>query len=286
MAEPTDVTGNTAGPAIKNALPTVSSPPLSPGDTHKLVAPPPAAAPDNAIILTIPAIRIPKIALPKFKMPQLTMPHIAMPKIPPLKIARRTKRNAVFVASLMAATCVGALTGALAIINLPPKPDAGGIEERAALQKSVEHLSREIGALKSGVTTVSKSTNAQLGKVAERIERIERAKETSKDVTGSIATPPPVQVAAVPETPMPPPKPQIVSGWTVVQARDGGILVEGRGELYLVRPGVPLPGLGAVESVKREGGRWVVTTPKGIIVSDNSAAARPRGYYPPYYRPY
>jgi hypothetical protein len=43
--------------------------------------------------------------------------------------------------------------------------------------------------------------------------------------------------------------------------------VENHGELYQVVLGAPLPGLGPVQSVKRQDGRWVVLTPKGIIVS-------------------
>jgi hypothetical protein len=31
--------------------------------------------------------------------------------------------------------------------------------------------------------------------------------------------------------------------------------------------GAPLPGIGPVEQIKRQDGRWVVVTPKGIIVS-------------------
>jgi len=43
--------------------------------------------------------------------------------------------------------------------------------------------------------------------------------------------------------------------------------VQGHGDIYQVVPGAPLPGLGPVERVKRQDGRWVVVTPKGIIVS-------------------
>ena len=44
-------------------------------------------------------------------------------------------------------------------------------------------------------------------------------------------------------------------------------MCENHGEVYQVVLGAPLPGLGPVESIKRQDGRWVVTTPKGIIVS-------------------
>jgi hypothetical protein len=50
--------------------------------------------------------------------------------------------------------------------------------------------------------------------------------------------------------------------------------VQNRGDIYQVVPGAPLPGLGPVEQIKRQDGRWVVVTPKGLIVS-----ARDRSYF-------
>ena len=58
------------------------------------------------------------------------------------------------------------------------------------------------------------------------------------------------------------------------RARDGLIDVEGRDGIYEVVPGAVLPGLGPVQSIERRNGRWVVVTPKGLIVS-----ARDRGYF-------
>ena len=49
---------------------------------------------------------------------------------------------------------------------------------------------------------------------------------------------------------------------------DGRAMVEsGRYGIYEVGPGAPLPGVGKVEAVRRQDGRWVVVTPKGLIVS-------------------
>ena len=58
-----------------------------------------------------------------------------------------------------------------------------------------------------------------------------------------------------------------MSNWTLQTARDGYALIESRGDIYQVVPGVPVPGLGRVEDIKREDGRWVVVTPRGIVVS-------------------
>ena len=280
MAEPNE-TKNATTPETAptrteiSALPQIESPPLSPGDTHKL-APQPgvAVAPDNSIVLTLPAIRI-----PKFKMPKFAMPHVAMPKIGMPKIARRTQRNAFFTASLMLAACCGAAAGALAILHTP-RPvvtDYTGVEEREVLRKSIDQLAKDVSALKASFASTGKAAAAQtqiqsqqFTKLTERLDKMERAREA----TGSIATPAP-QTAEVKDVPIPTPKPvaaqpTVLSGWTIVQARGNNVVVEGRGEVFLARPGAQLPGLGAVESVKRDGNRWVVTTPKGIIVSDAS----------------
>jgi hypothetical protein len=55
--------------------------------------------------------------------------------------------------------------------------------------------------------------------------------------------------------------------WWISHARNGAVYVQGHGEIYRVVPGTPLPGLGSVEEIKRQNGRWVVMTPKGIIAS-------------------
>ena len=42
---------------------------------------------------------------------------------------------------------------------------------------------------------------------------------------------------------------------------------QGYGDIYEVALGAPLPGLGPVREIKRDAGRWVVVTPRGLIVS-------------------
>ena len=73
------------------------------------------------------------------------------------------------------------------------------------------------------------------------------------------------------------PRPSIVPDWTIRETRDGLVYVQGHGDIYQVVPGAQLPGLGPVEQIKRQDGRWVVVTPKGIIVS-----MRDRRYFEQY----
>ena len=43
-------------------------------------------------------------------------------------------------------------------------------------------------------------------------------------------------------------------------------MVDGPGGLYEAYPGDPLPGLGRVDAVRYQDGRWVVVTSKGLII--------------------
>jgi hypothetical protein len=62
-------------------------------------------------------------------------------------------------------------------------------------------------------------------------------------------------------------KPPIVDGWVLTSVgRRGNAIVASRNGYYEVYPGDPLPGVGRVQDIRYQGGRWVVVTPKGLIV--------------------
>jgi hypothetical protein len=61
-------------------------------------------------------------------------------------------------------------------------------------------------------------------------------------------------------------KPPIVHGWVLRRVYDGAALIEGRDGVIEVEPGIPVPGLGRIEAIKRQDGRWVVVTARGLIV--------------------
>jgi hypothetical protein len=48
---------------------------------------------------------------------------------------------------------------------------------------------------------------------------------------------------------------------------NGSALIEGRRGLYEVYAGDPVPGLGRVDAIRKQDGRWVVVTSKGLIVA-------------------
>jgi hypothetical protein len=103
----------------------------------------------------------------------------------------------------------------------------------------------------------------------------ERLKHASAETTGSISPPqstaplpsprPAPRIAAMEAKP--PLRTPLVPGWAISDERGGYVYVENNGNVYQVVLGAPLPGLGPVKSVKRQDGRYMVVTPKGIIVS-------------------
>ena len=136
------------------------------------------------------------------------------------------------------------------------------------MQQSVARLTKEITSLKASLDAANRSASHQIAKISERLNR-----ETA-NVTGSV---PPQTRRHHPRRPRLPglnPLPtamqsrvSIVPDWTIRETRDGFVYVQGHGDIYQVVPGAPLPGLGPVEQIKRQDGRWLVVTPKGIIVS-------------------
>jgi hypothetical protein len=60
---------------------------------------------------------------------------------------------------------------------------------------------------------------------------------------------------------------KVLDGWVLRDVGRGGALIEGRQGLFEVYAGDPVPGLGKVDAIRRQDGRWVVVTTKGLIVS-------------------
>jgi hypothetical protein len=245
----------------KSELPSVESPPISPATETPAIAtdtPAPAIEPIAAATPTVePITDAAPVAKPRFVL------------------RPRHKRYALLAASVTFAAALGAVVGALASggYSTPARPDVAAIEQNKAMQQSIARLGEEVTTLKASLEQANKSAHIQIAKISERLEH------ATAEVTGSISAPqttapvltplpsprPTPRIAAV--EPPPPARPSVVAGWTIRDTRNGYVYVENHGELYQVVLGAPLPGLGPVQSVKRQDGRWVVLTPKGIIVS-------------------
>jgi hypothetical protein len=256
----------------KSKLPVVESPPLSPVGEATLTAAEPSIvttpAPEPvAVAPAIDATVPPVAALTSAELPSKIWPRFT--------IRPRHKRYGVLAASVTFAAALGAVTGALwnGGAPAPAKPDVAAIEQSKAMQQSIAKLNKEIASLKTNLDQASKAARTQIAKISEKLE------QQAAEITGSIATPQTIP-AAQPPLPVPrptqrfaamePPPPSripVVAGWTIHDTRNGYVFVESRGEIFQVQIGAPLPGLGPVQSVKRQDGRWMVVTPKGMIVS-------------------
>jgi hypothetical protein len=122
-------------------------------------------------------------------------------------------------------------------------------------------------------------SRVKLGQISEAVDKLRAAPPAStpaaaKETTASIAPPraPTGAQAAAPASPKAEVKAEVarlpvIEGWRVVEAGNGGALIEGRAGVFEVYPGNPVPGLGRVDAIRRQDGRWVVVTSKGLVVA-------------------
>lgn len=192
---------------------------------------------------------------------------------PQLRIRPRHRRYVTLAASVAIAAAVGVLTGAVMTggLSKPAPVDVAGLAESKAAQQSISRLSNDVAGLKANLEAANKSAHSQFARIIERLAR------DNTEITGTVTPPQTVPPASPAAAPLPPARPapaaeisrrpSIITGWTIRETRDGFVYVQGHGDVYQVVPGAALPGIGPVEQIKRQDGRWVVVTPKGIIVS-------------------
>jgi hypothetical protein len=199
------------------------------------------------------------------------------------------RRLAALAAVVALATVAGALGGALATASLGhfSRDDVTSAGTRA-LEATVSRIDADIANLKVGVEHTSKIGMSQFNKTSDRLDKLEKAQaepaaklaklsdaveklraaaaapNAAKEVTGSIAPPVP--------TPAEAPKNEVgrlptVEGWVLREVANGVALIENRRGIYEVYTGDPVPGLGRVDAIRRQDGRRVVVTSKGLIVA-------------------
>ena len=211
------------------------------------------------------------------------------------------RRMSAMAAVVALATVAGALGGALATAGLGymMAGNSAAANNNSALEASVARIDADILALKASVEHTSKTGVSQFNKTSDRLDKVEKAQAepaaklaklseaveklraqaaapapvaaatpaAARDVTGTVS--PPATAAAVP---LPAPKPEIarlptVDGWVLRDAANGSALIEGRQGIFEVYAGDPVPGLGRIDAIRKQDGRWVVVTSKGLIVA-------------------
>jgi hypothetical protein len=205
-------------------------------------------------------------------------------------------RFRAIAATAAIAAVLGGLAGSLATtginyfvpVHAPPPPPV----KSAAVNEVLGRINRELTALKAGVDSSAKATNQQVSKIADRMDRAEKAQtdagtklakasETldrierrssavsaaSTDITGAIGDMN-VASAGIASEARQPSSLLTVDGWVLRGVYNGAAMIQGRrvGVIEVV-PGDALPELGRIEQIKRQDGRWVVVTSRGLIVS-------------------
>jgi hypothetical protein len=211
------------------------------------------------------------------------------------------RRMSAMAAMVALATVAGALGGALAtagIGHMMSGEAASAPVNTSALEASIARIDADIVALKAGVERTSKVATGQFNKTSDRLDKVEKAQaepaaklaKLSEAVDKLRATPAPAPVAAAAPAParevtgsvsqpaavaaaLPaaaPPKPDVgrlprVEGWVLRDIANGGAVIEGRRGIFEVYAGDPIPGLGRVDAIRKQDGKWVVVTSKGLI---------------------
>jgi len=228
-------------------------------------------------------------------------------KAAPAEGSSGKRRIGAMAAVVALATVAGALGGALATAGFgklmagdSAQASSQSSSKDSALETSVARIDAEIVALKAGLEHTSRTTTGQLNKASDRLDKVEKAQAEpaaklaklseavdklrtaqasaptaaaapapAKDITGSI---PQQAAAAAPPAPAASPKPEVarlptVEGWILRDVANGSALIESRRGMYEVYAGDPIPGLGRVDAIRKQDGRWVVVTSKGLIVA-------------------
>jgi hypothetical protein len=213
------------------------------------------------------------------------------------------RRLAALAAVVALAALAGAVGGAMATVGLQhfASNDVVAAADTAgpSFGASVARIDADVGALKAGIEHASKMGMSQFNKTSDRLDKLEKAQaesvaklarlsdgvekvhvtppatpvaaaapQATKDVTGSI-TPPATSAAAAPK---PEAKPEIarlpiIDAWVLQDVNRGGAWIEGRQGIYEVYAGDVVPGLGRIDAIRRQDGRWVVVTSRGLIVA-------------------
>jgi hypothetical protein len=281
----------------------------------KPAAPVIAMAKIEAVMAVRAAIEPPKIELASIASPRIAPdveesepaadapqpePHLAAEEAPPAEPpaeapAPRINRFTMLAAALALSAGLGGMVGVLAATSFmrsdaAPSAVAGrtGLEEFQALKESVVQARVDLAAMKASIDAGNRNAGAQLTKLGERIDRMERsqaeptarlskaidtldrlaradAAAQARDVTGSITPPAPAAAPLVAAAPRPGGG---LDGWVVRDVRRGTALIEGRMGVIEVDQGDIVPGLGRVDAIRKQpDGRWIVVTTRGLITS-------------------
>jgi hypothetical protein len=188
----------------------------------------------------------------------------------------------------MIAVLVGAALGSAAtagFLGMGGAP-AATPSDPMTFTTALERIDHQLTNLKTSIEGSTKQSNAQVAKITDRLDRADKTQSdtaakvarTSEsldridhrlngaaEATGAVPSaslaPGPGRPPGVYGTP-------ILEGWLLRDIFNGGALIQSpRNGVLEVMPGDNVPGLGRVDAIRRQDGRWVVVTSRGLIVS-------------------
>jgi hypothetical protein len=219
--------------------------------------------------------------------PPPPLPQPPSPSLPPPAPSFGLRR---IFAVTAAAAVIGGLAGSLTTAGFTAmvgSPSAGPSYDQV-FADGLARIDHEVAVLKGAIDTSTRTQTQQVAKIADRMDRAEKAQNdagtriakagdvldrverrlaASGEVTGGLgegrgSAPASASAAsAAAEAKRP-----VVEGWVLRDVVHGAAMIQGHGGIIAVLPGESLPGLGRIEAVKRQDGRWVVVTARGLIL--------------------
>jgi hypothetical protein len=209
-----------------------------------------------------------------------------------------TPAAATVVAVLLGTAIGSGATAGLLYLNATP---AATPADPTTFTAALGRIDRELANLKSSIDGSAKQANSQIAKIADRMDRAEKSQAevaaklarttesldrldrrlaangaagaageiTGSTPSGSLAQGPGDRQAALadPRRAGAPAPTAVLDGWVLRDVFNGGAMIQSpRNGVLEVFPGDTLPGLGRIEAIKRQDGRWVVATSRGLIV--------------------
>ena len=281
-AHPSNISAKSAA---NNDIPTIESPKLVPeqGEQAESVKATAKAVPVTALV----------IASPRIDGTARAGAAGAREKFKAFTRDWRLPKVSQLAATIMIAASVGAVAGSLGTfgVSLALKPSTvPQIAEIRTLKDTITHLRADLSGLKAGAEASTKAASAQLARMAERLDKAERAEKhrlamtpaptppatipavqspvavntssATNEATGSIPTPRPSPLGFAKDNSRPP----VIQGWVLRNVYDGTAYIQSQEGQIEVQVGDGLPDGGRVEAIRRENGRWIVFTTRGLVV--------------------
>ena len=172
------------------------------------------------------------------------------------------------------AALLGGVAGGVTVAGFAGGGAPDGGEAVEALRGSIGQLAAEVRSLKEGVGEGSQATADGLAAIEQRIAGAETAQARLSariadlsTVRAPAAAPPPPAVSPEITGSVTPAEVPVAEDWVLWRVRNGRALVQSGAGYFEVETGSAVPGLGIVQRIVKQDGRWMVFTPNAVIVA-------------------